>query len=162
MIGRVLIVAALVFLGWSGWSWFQPADGPEQQLGDSRELVLSQGSRQIATLNTMDHATVEAGLKSWRDAATGPLLAQLGRDEADNRKLVATGKTTAVGTVTEAAVLSLDDRAGRAVLIASVKIDLTAPNTPPSDQRKRYEAGLERTADGWKLSSLSMIPVDGR
>jgi Mce-associated membrane protein len=156
--GRALIAVAVVFLGWSGWTAWQA--GPDgQDGGRDRDLVLRAGQQQIAALNSMDDTRVDAGLQRWLDASTGPLHDQLRRDLAPSRQRIQQARTSAVGTVVDAAVTALDVRAGSAQIIASVRIQLTPHGGTAGLQRKRYEAGLWRTPGGWKLKSLTAIPV---
>lgn len=163
MIGRILPAAAICFLGFAGCTVWDAGDGGKVEgLSPARDLVLKQGSEQIAVLNTMDYAKVDDGLKAWLNAATGPLHDQLRKDAPANRQKIVTVRTKAAGAVVDAAVTAVDLRAGNARLIASVRIDLTGHDGAPSTQRKRYEAGLTRTPDGWKLTSLIMIPINGR
>jgi Mce-associated membrane protein len=67
--------------------------------------------------------------------------------------------TSTRGEVTAAAVTELDTRAGTAKLIATVEVHLTPPAGTPTTDRKRFEADLSRTGDGWKLSALTAVPA---
>ncbi|GAA2583246.1 hypothetical protein SMC26_22490 [Actinomadura fulvescens] len=156
--GNLLIVAALVLLAWSGWSLYDSRGG-ENDLGEDRDLVLTTGKRQVAALNSMDWSQSDAGLRQWLASSTGPLHDQLQRESAASKQKIVAARTTAVATVDDAAVLSLDQRSGTAQLIATVQIRLTPQAGQPTVQRKRYEAGLTRTPAGWKLKSLTAIPV---
>ncbi|MFG2003284.1 hypothetical protein ACGFNU_29395 [Spirillospora sp. NPDC048911] len=158
-VGSLLIVAALVLLGWSGWSFYESRGSETHDLGKDRDLVLATGKRQVAALNSMDWNQSDAGLRQWLSSSTGPLHDQLERESAASRQKIVAARTTAVATVDDAAVLSLDVRSGTAQLIATVQVRLTPQAGQPTTQRKRYEAGLTRTPAGWKLKSLTAIPV---
>ncbi|RAY11025.1 hypothetical protein DPM19_32500 [Actinomadura craniellae] len=160
--GPVLIGLAALLLAWAGWSYWQAGNSPEAESGHDRDLALSAGKQQIAALNSMDHARVDAGLRQWLNASTGPLHDQLRRDSAQSRQRILQARTSAEGSVTAAALTELDGRAGTAQVIASVEIRLTPQAGAPSVQRKRYEAGLSRTPGGWKLTSLTAIPAGAR
>ncbi|TDD79628.1 hypothetical protein E1293_22705 [Actinomadura darangshiensis] len=132
--------------------------GPER----TRDVVLKSAREQIAALNTMDPARVDAGLRAWLDASTGALRQQLQQDEPQNRTKIGQSRTAADATVTGAAVTSLDARAGKAKVIASVQVKLALQGGSPTLQRKRFEAGTSRTPSGWKLESLTAIPAGAR
>ncbi|TDC55236.1 hypothetical protein E1281_13495 [Actinomadura sp. KC345] len=162
LIGWAAVLAAAAFLGWSAWSVRQ--DDPAARTGPerTRDLVLRSARAQIAALNTMDPAHVDTGLRAWLDASTGPLHDQLERDEPQNRAEIGKSRTTAAATVTGIAVTSLDVRAGKAQVIASVQVKLTLRGGAPTLQRKRFEAGTARTPSGWRLESLTAVPVGAR
>ncbi|MQY04056.1 hypothetical protein [Actinomadura macrotermitis] len=158
-----LVLVAAVFAGWSAWTFWQSGDaGAAAAPGRDRDQVLKAGKAQIAALNSMDPGHMETGLQAWLNASTGELNEQLRRDLPTSRKKIQQARTGAAGTVLDAAVTVLDAKAGDARIIASVQIRLTPPAGDPMLQRKRYEAGLTRTPDGWRLKSLSLIPSGGR
>ncbi|MDL4818445.1 hypothetical protein [Actinomadura opuntiae] len=162
LIGWAAILAAAAFLGWTAWTLFPGS--PDRESGPERErgTVLRSSEREIAALNTLDRADPSTGLRAWLDATTGPLHDQLQRDEPRNRAAIGASRTSASATVTGAAVTSLDTAAGKAQVIASVRIELTPQDGAPTQQRKRFEAGVVRTASGWKLESLTSIPAGAR
>lgn len=162
LIGWAAILAAALFLGWSGRTVWQDDPGARTGPEHTRDAVLRSAREQIATLNTMNPAQVDAGLRAWSDASTGPLHDQLKRDEPQNRVKIGQSRTTADATVTGAAVTSLDVRAGKAKVIASVQVKLALRGGEPTLQRKRFEAGTVRTSSGWKLESLTAVQVGAR
>ncbi|MFG2087485.1 MULTISPECIES: hypothetical protein [unclassified Spirillospora] len=162
LVGWAAILAAVLFLGWSAWTVWQDDPSARMVPEQTRDLVLRSAGQQIAALNTMNPAEVDAGLRAWLDASTGPLHDQLKRDEPQNRTTIGKSRTTAAATVTGAAVTSLDVRAGKAKVIASVQVELTLHGGSPTLQRKRFEAGTTRTPSGWRLESLTAIPVGAR
>ncbi|MBE1531785.1 hypothetical protein [Actinomadura algeriensis] len=164
LVGWGAVLAAVVFLGWSGWTVWRDdpaASGPAGPTGD-RAVVLRAAERHIAALNSMDGANVDAGLRAWLGATTGALHAQLQRDDAANRRKIGASGTDAEATVTGAAVTSLDGAAGKAKVIAAVRVRLTLRGGEPTMQRKRFAAELARTPQGWKLESLTAVPVGAR
>jgi Mce-associated membrane protein len=162
MIGWALVAAAVVFLAWSSWAVWRDGSGERSGPDRTRDAVLASAGRQIAALNTMDPAHVDAGLQAWLDASTGALREQLERDRAQNRVKIGQSETSAAATVTGAAVTSLDVRAGKAKVIASVQVKLALRDGSPTLQRKRFEAGTARTPSGWRLESLTAIPAGAR
>jgi Mce-associated membrane protein len=154
-------VVAAVLCALSAWSYADTRGDAALGYAKARDTVLAAGQQDITRLNTVDAAHLDRDLGQWLDATTGPLHDQLSRTHAaDTAALKASGTSTR-GTVTDAAVTELDTRAGTAKLIATVQVQVV----PKSDagaattDRKRFEAGLSRTADGWKLTALTAVPV---
>lgn len=157
----VAALAAAAFAGWSGWSYWQARHDDSLSFAQARDEVLRTGRLQVAALNSIDGRQIDAGLKRWLDASTGPLHDELRRTQAQSRQQLQRAGTSARGTVTDAAVTQLDTRSGTAQLIASVQIRVTPPTGESSTERRRYQFGLDRTPQGWKLKSLTTIPVNG-
>jgi Mce-associated membrane protein len=158
--GRLILAASVAFAGWGGWSYWQAGQDEAIDFGKTRDEVLTAGRQAVADLNTMDATQVDQSLRTWLDASTGPLHEQLTRSRDRNRQQVQQSKASARGTVTDAAVIALDPRAGTAQMIAMVRVEITPQSGGASTDRKRFEAGLTRTPDGWKLRSLTAIPVN--
>ncbi|REE97813.1 hypothetical protein [Thermomonospora umbrina] len=161
-VGPVLVVVAAVFLGFAAWSFWQSGSAEGADLAKDRDLVLKTGKEQVAALNSMDVKNVDDGLRRWLNASTGALHDQYKRESAVSRQKILGEGTSAAATVVDAAVTTLDRRAGNAQIIASLEISLTPERGAASVQRKRYEAGLTRTSGGWKIKSLTVIPVGAR
>lgn len=153
------VAAAAVLCGLSAWSYTDTRSDEALSYGKARDSVLSAGQHDLARLNTVDPAHVDRDLDGWLGTTTGPLHDQLVRTHrADEASLKASGTTTS-GTVTDAAVTELDTRAGTAKIIATVRVRLTPSGGVASTDRKRFEADLSRTGDGWKLAALTAVPV---
>lgn len=159
--GGALVIVAVAFAGFSGWSWWTASHDEARSLQQLRDNVRQAGQREIAALNTMDPAHLDEGLQRWLQASTGTLHDQLRSSEAQSRQQVEQAKSSAVGTVTDAAVTRLDQRAGTASMIAAVDIQVTPQSGSATTERNRYRAELALTVDGWKLRSLTAIPVSG-
>ncbi|MFG1806428.1 hypothetical protein [Streptomyces sp. NPDC049040] len=151
------VAAVVCALG--AWSYTGTRGDDALNYGKARDTALSDGQRDIALLNTVDAAHAEADLGRWLTATTGPLHDRLaGTHTADAATLKQSGTSTR-GTVTDAAVTELDTRAGTAKLIATVEVRVTPAAGTATTDRKRFEAGLSRTAGGWKLTALTAVPV---
>ncbi|MFE0149365.1 hypothetical protein ACFWY5_19610 [Nonomuraea sp. NPDC059007] len=157
----VLVVLAAAFCGWSGWVSWQAAGDPGAAFAAERDRALEAGRRQLAVLNTMDAAAVDAGLARWQEATTGALRDELAAGRASTRQAVERSGATSRATVIEAAVTALDAEAGDAQIIAAVEIELTGRGGRASVERKRFQTGLARTDGGWKLKSFTAIPAVG-
>lgn len=158
----VLVAALVCALG--GWSYAGARGDDTLAYAKSRDAALAAGRHHLARLNSLDGKdarSVDEGLRQWLDASTGPLRDQLARTrEKDAGELRRSG-ATARGTVTDAALTDLDERAGTAELIATVDVRITPRTGRPGTERKRFEATLARTGDGWKIKALTAIAVGG-
>ncbi|MET0237225.1 MAG: hypothetical protein ABW224_21425 [Kibdelosporangium sp.] len=151
-----LVVVAAAFAGWSGWSWLTTANA-EGAYADTRQEVLRVGEQGIANLTTLDYQHIDEGLDRWLESSTGALRDSLLQGRDDSRKQLQEGRSTTVGKVVDAAVTELDS--ANAQVIAAVEITVTPADGSPAVKRNRFEAGLNRTESGWKLSSLRSVAV---
>ncbi|NRQ39302.1 hypothetical protein HII36_46895 [Nonomuraea sp. NN258] len=154
-----LAAAGLLFCGWSGWTLWQSGGNPQVELARDRDQALEAGRRQLAALNSIDGARVDAGLRLWRESTTGALHDELAGKEAENRQAIARTGTSAQASTVQAAVTAFDAGAGDAQIIASVRIQVTGSGGDVSVQHKRFQAGMTRTDSGWKVKSFAAIPA---
>jgi len=160
-VGRIVLAVAVVFAACGGWSYWRASQDEAINFGAERDRVLEAGKQAVAVLNTIDSAQAERDLRAWLEASTGSLRTELERARPQHLQRVQQMKTSTRGTVTDAAVTQLDTRAGTARMIAMVRIEVTpASGGGATIERKRFEAGLSRTSEGWKLQSLTAIPVN--
>ncbi|MFJ3706000.1 MULTISPECIES: hypothetical protein [Streptomyces] len=160
--GWAVMLGALLVCALGGWSYAQARGDDTLAYAKARDAATADGRSHLARLNSMDGtsaASVKSGLTAWLAASTGPLHAQLeSTRKKDTAELTEAG-ATARGKVTDAALTALDDRAGTAVLIATVDVAVTPRTGKGGTERKRFEATLARTGDGWKIKALDAIPV---
>ncbi|QKW06247.1 hypothetical protein HUT18_07365 [Streptomyces sp. NA04227] len=149
---------ALLLCGYGTWSYADARGDDSLDHAEQRDAALAEGRAALTTLTSLDARTsksTEAGLRAWRSASTGALRDELARARPESG-------TRTRGTVTDAAVTALDTRAGTAKLLATVRVDVTrASGTAPGSDRKRLEAVLTRTGDGWRIKALGAVPVSG-
>jgi Mce-associated membrane protein len=157
-----LLVAAAGFAGWAGYSWLTASGDDALANAAARDDALQAGRAQVAVLTTLDYHDVDAGISRWLAASTGPLHDQLAATDAETRNSLRQGATVATGTVLDAAVSELDQRAGTAKLLVSVEITTAKDGTAPATKRNRFAAALTRTDAGWKLSALDQVPLGTR
>ncbi|MFI0447287.1 hypothetical protein [Actinomadura sp. 6N118] len=157
---RKLIVAAAIVAvaasAWGGWQLVPSEDGGSPPLTE-RDKVTAAASRQLAALSSMDPARVDERLGWWEQASTGMLRAELTRERAANRKRFAAISAAATGTVGSLAVTALNGES--ATVIASVRVKFVGTADWRTEQSRRYQAGLTRTPQGWRTSSLFLLPV---
>ncbi|WP_405943617.1 hypothetical protein [Streptomyces sp. NBC_00932] len=155
----VAVALAVVFCAVSGWVYWQAHQDGSLRYAASRDAALAAGRERVAQLNTLDVKDTDSGLRQWLDASTGALHDKLAATRATDRTTLTKAGTSARGTVTDAALTALDDRAGTAALIATVKVAITPRGGTATTDRKRFTATLARTPDGWKVTALSAVPV---
>ncbi|MFI9780078.1 hypothetical protein ACIHCV_36190 [Streptomyces sp. NPDC051956] len=151
------LVTALALCGTGAWSYAQARDDDDLAYARSRDAALADGRAAVVTLTTLDASTktrARSGITTWKTVTTGPLRTQLGR-------LAPAAGASSRGVVTDAAITALDDRAGTAKLIATVRVETMPKNAKsPSADRKRLEALLARSSDGaWRVKALNAVPV---
>ncbi|WP_409236415.1 hypothetical protein [Streptomyces sp. PA5.6] len=159
MTWSVALVLGALFCGFSGWTYAQTRADADLTYARDRDAALDAARRHIAVLNTMDGKDVRASLRAWARAADGTLADELRRTGDDSAKVLEQEGTTTRATVTDAAVVALDTRAGTAEVIATVRVEVTERSGRSTTDRKRFEAGLDRKESGWKLGSLTAVPV---
>ncbi|WP_326701033.1 hypothetical protein OG909_29285 [Streptomyces sp. NBC_01754] len=160
--GWAVLCAAVLVCALGGWSYAQARGDDTLSYAKSRDAALADGTRHLARLNSMDggsEESVESGLTAWLAASTGPLRDRLEDSRTKDTAALTASGTTARGKVTDAALTALDERAGTAALIATVDVEVTPRTGEGGTERKRFEASLARTGDGWKVTALDALPV---
>ncbi|WP_335932972.1 hypothetical protein [Streptomyces sp. PTD5-9] len=160
--GWAAVLVAVLVCALGGWSYARARGDDTLAYAKSRDAALTAGRHHLARLNSLDGTdarSVDDGLRQWLDVSTGPLHDQLARTREKDADELRRNGGTARGTVTDAALTALDERAGTAGLIATVDVRITPRTGPAGTERKRFEATLARTADGWKVKALTAIPV---
>ncbi|MFE4603908.1 hypothetical protein ACFRKE_23990 [Kitasatospora indigofera] len=153
------VPAAALFCALSATYYAQARGDDTLALARARDTVLDTGRQEIAELNTVDAQRVDDWLRERLDATAGPLHDQMRRATESDRGALQESGASARGTVTDAAVTALDPRAGTARMLATVEVRVTPKSGAPTTDRKRFEVGLERTAAGWKITTLAAVPV---
>lgn len=156
------LVAATAFAGWAGWSWLRASGDDSVSFAAERDAALQAGRQHLAQLTTLDYHDVDGGIERWVAASTGSLRDELAGTDAKTRETLRQGATVATGTVLDAAISELDQRAGTAKLLASMEITIAKSGASPTSKRNRFVAALTRTEDGWKLSALDQVPLGTR
>lgn len=154
-----VVVLALVFAGWGGWTWFQAGNDDSLAYATARDEVLAAGRTQVATLTTLDAHDVDGGIDKWLAVTTGGLRDELAATDAKTRQTLQAGAAVATGRVLDAAVSELDTRSGTAKLLVSVEISTVKDGGPAATKRNRFLAGMSRVDGAWKLSALDDLPL---
>ncbi|MCS0635733.1 hypothetical protein NX801_08660 [Streptomyces sp. LP05-1] len=162
LLWTVVLTLALALCGLSAWRLHLALTDEDTAFARARDSALADGRDHIARLNSVDSTRIDADIDAWLDATTGPLRNDYDRLRAQHTAELTKAGTTMSAQVTDAALTSLDDRAGTARLIATVRVEATSRGGGRSTDRKRFEAVLARTGDGWKLTSLSAVAAGGQ
>jgi Mce-associated membrane protein len=161
-IARAVLALAVGFFGFAGWTFLHTKGDDRLSYAADRDTVLRAGRQQVAELTTLDSHDVDAALRRWLTATAGPLHDQLSATSDATRTALRSAGTVATGTILDAAVSELDQRAGTAKLLVSVEITTAKPGQPDSAKRNRFLAGLSRGQGDWKLSTLDQVPLGAR
>jgi Mce-associated membrane protein len=154
-----LLVAAATVAVWFGMSWFRAANDDGLEYSRTREEVDRVARAAIQTMNTLDYRKLDQGLADWSDATTGALHDEITKLTEENKQQLREAKSVTSAQVRSSAVRELDDRSGRAVVIAAVKITVSTGGGEPVDKYQRIEASLVRDGDaGWKLDGIGKVP----
>ncbi|MFE9557491.1 hypothetical protein ACFYMW_33640 [Streptomyces sp. NPDC006692] len=149
------------FAVWASWSWYSAAHDDTVAYAASRDKVLAVGEQAVQNLSTLDHKDVAHGLDLWQASTTGDLHQQLADGRGEFEKQVRQAQTVTTAKVLDGAVTELDDRAGKARVMVSLRITVQAPKQQPAAKDSRMLGELTRTPAGWKLSALGQAPVGG-
>lgn len=153
-----LVAAAAVVAGWFGVAWFQAANDDGLEYSSKRDEVDRVARAAIVTMNKLDYRELDEGLENWADATTGPLHDEIVNLSAEKKKQLEAAKPVTSATITSSAVKELDDRGGKATVIAAIEKTVQTADGKPQPSYQRIQATLTRTNDGWKLENLGPVP----
>ena len=153
-----LLVAAAAVAGWFGVAWFQAANDDGIEYSRARDEVDRVARAAIVTMNTLDYRDLDKGLANWSDATTGALHEEVARLTEENRQQLRDARSVTSAVVRASAVRELDERAGKATVIAAVKVTVSTGGAEPVEKYQRIEASLARTDGGWKLDGIGKVP----
>jgi Mce-associated membrane protein len=158
-VGVVLAVAAVIFAAQASWSWYSAGRAGAPAFAQTRDQVLQAGEQEVQNFNTLDYRHVSAGLNLWEQSSAGQLRAQIVAARSEFEKQVEQAKTITSAKILDAALVTLDTRAGTASIIAAVQLNVIPSQGAPVSKQARLIGQLSRTASGWKLTALGQAPV---
>jgi Mce-associated membrane protein len=153
----VLAVVAFLGAGWFGLSWYWATHDKSLAVGMERDAVLRDAQRAVLTLNTLNYRQVQDGLTLWEQSATGSLLDQLRANRATYARAITDSATVSSAKVLDAAVVSLDARAGTAQVLAGVDVTSQLEQSDPGCVHRRVRLEMVRVGDTWKVSTLAPV-----
>ena len=153
----LLLLAAVVFAAWAGWSWLSaPRAAAAAQ---RRDQALREGEQAILDFNTLDYHAVAQGLRLWEQSSTGALHTQIMTGQASFEQQIKQAQTVTTARILDGALTGLNVRAGTAEIIVALQLTVTPAHGTAITKQSRLTGQLTWTPDGWKLSSLSQVPV---
>jgi Mce-associated membrane protein len=155
--GSVLLVAAIVFAVWAGVSWLSAPRA--SAAAQSRDAALRAGEQDVLNFNTLDYKTVAQGLRLWEQSSTGTLHTQIATGQASFEQEIRQAQTVTTARILDGALTSLDSHAGTAKIIVALQLTVTPAHGSATTKQSRLAGQLTLTTAGWKLSSLSQVPV---
>jgi Mce-associated membrane protein len=159
LLAATLLVACAASAVFYGVSWASAANDESIALAVERDQVLQAGQTAVINFNTLDHRNVGRGLDLWEASSTGPLHDEVVRGRQSSEARIKEARSSTHAQVLDSAVTALDQRAGKATMIAVVQVTVMPEGQPPAQKRSRYQAELNREGDEWKLSGLGPVPV---
>jgi len=152
-----LVVIAFIAAGWFGLSWYTAAHDKSLSVGLDRDAALRDAQQTALTLNTLDYRHVQDGLTLWEQSATGSLLNQLRSNRDSYARAITDSSTVSNGNVIDAAVASLDERAGTAQVLVGLDVTSQVDKGDPGCVHRRVHLDMARTGHGWKVSNLTPV-----
>jgi len=158
VLAGVGLIAVLVF----GILWFLALHGPGAKTAAARDDAVV-AARQIAlNLQSLDYNTVDKGLDTWEQSATGRLFDEIHKNRQQYADQLRKVQTSSTARVVDVALADFDPAAGTARAIASVDVSTTqnvnGTESVPVTRQVRVQLDLVRTPDaGWKAASASAI-----
>jgi Mce-associated membrane protein len=153
----VLLLAAIVFAAWAGVSWLSAPRA--SAAAQSRDAALRAGEQDVLNFNTLSYKTVAQGLRLWEQSSTGPLHSQIMSGQASFEQEIRQAQTVTTARILDGALTSLNSHAGTAEIIVALQLTVTPAHGSATSKQSRLAGQLTLTAAGWKLSSLSQVPV---
>jgi Mce-associated membrane protein len=153
-----LVVAATAVAGWFGVAWFRAANDDSLAYSSLRDEVNRVAQNAVVTMNTLDYRKVDQGLADWAAATTGKLHDQIVQADKTSRDAIVEVQSVTRATPLASGVAELDERAGQATVLVSLRTNVTVKGQEPTDKYQRFVATMQRTEDGWKLAEIGSVP----
>lgn len=153
-----LVVATAAVAIWFGVAWFRAAGDDSLDYSGVRDEVNRVGQAAVITMNTLDYRHVDQGLGDWETATTGALHDEVVNLKEQSKQTIVQAESVTKATVLSSAVRELDERAGKAVIMVAIKVNVTTKGAEPTDKYQRIEGSLQRTDAGWKLDGIAQVP----
>jgi Mce-associated membrane protein len=157
----LLAVGAVGAAGWFGYKWWTVSRHDTAEVVAARDGALRAARDLAVTLQSVDPAQPDQGMRAWQAAATGPLLEQLQRDQAKFLEQLKKVPTRSTASVQDAALTEMNPAAGTATAIAALDVTqsvVTAGRpSQPTLRKLRVKLTLNRTDAGWKVASSGLV-----
>ncbi|WP_410661686.1 hypothetical protein [Amycolatopsis sp. lyj-112] len=155
----LLAVLATALAAWFGYTWWDAGRDDGVARAAVREEALQVGRQAVSALTTLDYRQAEQGYQNWLNLSGGALHDELASDRQGGLTRIGQAKTVTTGRVVDAAVTEVDSGGGTAEVIASVELEVRPEGGDAVTKHNRFRAALNRTPDGWRVTSLGQVPV---
>ncbi|GAA5172659.1 MULTISPECIES: hypothetical protein [Amycolatopsis] len=155
-----LTVVALAAAVWFVTAWLSGGDAAAAAAHTRGEAERA-GEQAIAVFGTLDYRNVDAGLDEWERVSTGPLNEEVKKSRQQQSQVIKNGRTSTSAKILSGGLTELDAAGGTAKMIAVAEIVVTPDQGQPVTKRNRFQADLQRTDQGWKLSSIQALAIGG-
>lgn len=147
------VLAVLVGVNlWAGWR-----DVQARQTETAREQMVAAGREGLLALTTIDHDRIDRDVQRILDSSTGALRDDFARREEPFKTAARTARSTSVGTVTDAALESVDgDSAQVLVALTVMTSNRGVPEQHPKSWRTRVT--VTRADGGYKVAAVEFVP----
>jgi len=152
-----LVAAATVFAVVAGIAWLNAPRA--SAVAPARDAALRAGEQAVLNFNTMDYKHVAHDLRLWEQSSTGALHRQILAGRTAFEQQVTQAQTVTTAKILDAALTSLDLRAGTARIIVALQLTVAPAHGTQVAKQSRLAGELTRTSAGWKLSALGQVPV---
>jgi Mce-associated membrane protein len=157
LVVAVVAAVAAAAAGWFGASWYRAAHDKSLALGMDRDAVLRDAQRATLNLDTLDYRRVQDELTLWEQSAAGSLLTQLQANRNTYARAITDSTTVSSARVLDAAVASLDERAGTAQVFVGADVTSQSEQGDPSCAHRRIRLEMIRAGDAWKVGALTPV-----
>lgn len=155
----LLAVLATALAAWFGYTWWDAGRDDGVARATVREEALQAGRQAVSALTSLDYRQAEQGYQNWLNLSGGALHDELASDRQGGLTRIGQAKTVTTGRVVDAAVTEVDSGGGTAEVIASVELEVRPEGGDAVTKHNRFRAALNRTPDGWRVTSLGQVPV---
>lgn len=123
----------------------------------ARDEAAKAGRDAIVAMNTLDYHEIDAGLDDWERVTTGALHDEVVNGRAASKTAITNARSVTKAEVLSSAVAAVDERAGTATVLVSLKVNVVVKDIAPSDKFMRIKGTLTRTGEGWKLDGIGQV-----
>lgn len=133
-------------------------DDDSVKVTTARDAALDAGGKGAVVMNTLDYRTVDAGMDAWERITTGDLHDQIVNGRTQSKQAITDAKSVTEAKLLSAAVEDVNEQAGTATVLVSMKVNVTVGSAAPIDKYMRLKCTLLRTGQDWKLNGIGQVP----
>jgi Mce-associated membrane protein len=160
-VSAMLAMAGIAAAGWFGYAWWSASRYSVADTVAARDGALSAARQLVVTLQSVDPAQPEQGMRAWQAAATGALLERLRKDQNQYLEQLKKTPMRSRASVLDAALTDLDAKAGTATAIAALDVTQTPIVNGEAGKsivrQLRVKLTMNRTDAGWKVAGSGLV-----